>query len=374
MIRCRLQAKEERRLLRGHLWAYRNEFAEIPETEDGEVVDVFSAQGRFVGRGFYQAQGGIAVRLLARRQCALDAAFLAEKLETALRFRERIFPGENVYRWVFGESDGLPGLVADRYGSLVSAQTACSFYRSRADALAQAFLSHDGVTGVRFVVCDQVQRFGDVPAQVECVVDGAKVGVAVEAGQKTGMFLDQRANAFAARRYASGARVLDAHCYIGLWTVHAALAGAAHVTAVDTSAPAVELAEANARRNGVEAHCEFACADVTEVLQRGDTYDLIVLDPPAFAKSHAHERKALGLYQTLNSVAMKAVASGGVLVTSSCSHFVSREWFMETLKRAATQVQRQVWILEERGAAPDHPVLMAMPETAYLKCVVLRVL
>jgi 23S rRNA (cytosine1962-C5)-methyltransferase len=110
------------------------------------------------------------------------------------------------------------------------------------------------------------------------------------------------------------------------------------------------------------------------VLQRGDTYDVIVLDPPAFAKSHAHERKALGLYQTLNSAAMKAVASGGVLITSSCSHFVSRESFMETLKRAATQVQRQVWILEERGAAPDHPVLMAMPETAYLKCVVLRVL
>jgi len=360
--------------LRGHLWVYRNELAETPDAEDGEIVDLLSAQGRFVGRGFYQAQGGIAVRLLSRKPVRIDAEFLTDRIAAARRFRERIFPNETVYRWVFGESDGIPGLVADRYGSVVSGQTSCRFYGPYVDQLATAFLSCDGVSGARMEVSGEVHRYGAVPGRVECVVDGVRVTVDVDAGQKTGMFLDQRTNWRAAGAYAREARVLDGHCYIGLWSLHAALAGATHVTAVDTSAQAIEAARRNAEINGVADRCAFEHADIAAVLQRGERYDLVILDPPAFAKSHAQAFKARGVYQTLNCSAIKVIEAGGVLVSSSCSHFVTLDEFLEILKRAATAAQRQVWILDIRGAAPDHPVLMAMPETQYLKCVTLRML
>ena len=149
MERVRLKEKEERRLLRGHPWVYRNELDGVPSLEDGAVVDVVAHRGRFIGRGFYQAEGGIAVRLMTRKSRSLDGALWIERLSGAKSFRERLFPGENVYRWIFGESDGLPGFVADRYGSVVAAETSCAFYAAQADALAQTFLSHDGVEGVR---------------------------------------------------------------------------------------------------------------------------------------------------------------------------------------------------------------------------------
>ncbi len=371
---ARLNPKEERRLLRGHLWAYRNEFAQLPDVEDGGLVEVVASSGRSVGVGFYQAQGGIAVRLLARKPAAIDGAFFAERIAAARRFRETIFPDETVYRWVFGESDGLPGLVIDRYGAVVAVETACAFYGPWLDAVAEVLLTTEGVDGIRAVCCGGVHRYGQVPPEAACRVDGVEVKVRIESGQKTGLFLDQRANWPMVRRYACGARVLDGHCYVGLWSVHAALAGAKYVVGVDTSGQAIEMAAAHAEAAGVSDRCRFERADIEEVLSRGDRYDCIVLDPPAYAKSRAHERKALAQYQALNAAAMQALEPGGILITSSCSHFVSAEAFLETLKRVAISAQRQAWILDVRGAAPDHPVLMAMPETSYLKCVVMRLL
>jgi len=369
----RLLPKEERRLLRGHLWAYRNEFAEIPEIQDGEIVDVLSAEGRFVGRGFYQGQGGIAVRILAWHQTDITPAFFANRIETARAFRETLFPGETTYRWVFGESDGLPGLVADRYGSVVVVHTSCSFYRSRIDSMSASLLAHEGVEGIRAEICGETRRYGTVPEKTDCTVDGLRVRVDIETGQKTGLFLDQRMNWPILRRFANGKRVLDGHCYVGLWSIHAALAGASHVTAADTSAAAIDCARINAGLNGVLERCSFERKDVMEALEGKGRYDVIVLDPPALAKSRAQERKALGLYQTLNTAALKALDPGGVLITSSCSHFVTAEDFLEILKRATAAARRQTWLLEVRGASLDHPVLTAMPETAYLKCVTLRV-
>ncbi|NIA12962.1 MAG: methyltransferase domain-containing protein [Nitrospiraceae bacterium] len=374
MKHLQLKPREDRRLLRGHLWAYRNEFAQLPEAEDGEVVDVFGDSRRLVGRGFYQREGGIAVRILDRRQPTIDGKFLAGHLARARLFRERLFPGQDVYRWVFGETDGLPGFVADRYGSVVACATPCAFYTPFADDLAKAFLSHDGVEGVRVVIRGHVHTFGEVPDTIECTVDGIRMGVDLSQGQKTGLFLDQRANSLAARPFMQGGRVLDGHCYVGQWSCHAAAAGAQQVLGVDTSEAAIELARANAERNGAADVCGFERADVMEILSRGDRYDCVLLDPPAFAKSRAQQRKALSLYQSLNRAGMEAVEPGGILVTSSCSHFVTRDAFLETLKRAANAARRQVWILDVRGAAPDHPVLMAMPETDYLTCATLRVL
>ena len=371
---AKLNAREERRLRRGHCWCFRNEFARLSSLEDGQVVDVLSNRGAFIGRGFYQAEGGIAVRLLAHHQVPIDARFLRASVDRALRFRERCFPETTVYRWVFGESDGLPGFVADRYGAVVAAQTSCAFYSAHADALAQAFLDHEGVRAVRTTVRGDTRWYGDGPAPVVCDVDGVQVGVDLDSAQKTGLFLDQRINCREMRRFAPGTRVLDGHCYVGVWSCHAARAGAASVLGVDTSAQAVESARENAGRNGLDARCTFETADIADVLQRDARYDLVILDPPALAKSRSQTPKALKAYQALNRDAMRAIDSGGILVTSSCSHFVDGRAFLEVLKRAAAAAQCRAWILDVRGAGPDHPVLLAMPETAYLTCVTLRVL
>lgn len=375
MKRLQLKEKEERRLLRGHLWAFRNELADIPAgMADGQPVDLYAARGQFVGRGFYQGQGGIAMRIATRRQEELDEAFFIRRIADARAFREKVFPGEDVYRWVFGESDGLPGFVADRYGATVVAQSACAFYKDAREEIARAFLAQGGVSGLRLTVGSEVFCFGEPAEEAQCSVNGVQVRVDLAGGQKTGLFLDQRMNWRAIEPFAPGAHVLDAHCYVGMWSCHAARAGAAEVLGVDTSEAAIARATEHAVLNGVEQTCRFERADVMEVLTRGDKYDLIVLDPPALAKSRAQAGHAQGLYLRLNRTALEALNPGGILATSSCSHFVDREEFLEILKRAATGAQRKAWFIDVRGPAPDHPVLLSMPETAYLKCVLLRTL
>lgn len=368
-----LKAREERRLLRGHLWAYRNEFEQLPDLEDGELVDVYASNRRFVGRGFFQAEGGIAVRLLSRHQESIDEAFLADRIAQARAFRERLFPGETVYRWIFGESDGLPGWVADRYGPVVCAQTSCAFYRERQENLADAFLAQPDIKGVVIHAATEIHRYGRLSETLEVSLDGLRVNVDIGAAQKTGLFLDQRANYQEIRSFAAGARVLDGHCYVGLWSCHAALAGATSVLGVDTSTLAIERARANAALNGVSGGCRFECAEVERILERDDRYDVVILDPPAFVKARAQLRKGLVRYEALNTAALKAVEPGGVLITSSCSHFVDASAFLEMLKRAAANAQRRAWLVELRGAAPDHPALLSMPETSYLKCAIVRV-
>lgn len=368
-----LKPKEERRLLRGHLWAFRNEFQHLPEAPDGTLMDVFTSNRRFVGRGFYQAAGGIGVRLLSRHQEAIDETFFAARVNEARAFREQCFPGARTYRWLYGESDSLPGLVADRYGALVTMHTACAFYAAWAECLASCFMHTDGVEGVIFRDGGAPRTFGAVPESVEFELEGLALQLDPWAAQKTGLFLDQRWNRLAMTPYAAGRRVLDGHCYHGLWSCHAAKAGAMEVVGVDTSETALVTARGNAERNGVDAVCRFECAGVEEVLARGEMYGLIVLDPPAFAKTRAQLTKALTRYTALNKAAFESLEPGGILVTCSCSHFADTEAFHETIKRAAAASGRRAWLLEMRGAAPDHPVLLSMPETAYLKCAILRV-
>jgi 23S rRNA (cytosine1962-C5)-methyltransferase len=374
MDKAILKPKEDRRLLRGHLWAYRNEFAKLPRVDDGTIVDVESDRGRFVGRGFYQEAGGIAVRILTRREAEeANSDLIGRRLAKAKEFRERLYPGERVYRWIHGESDRLPGLVVDRYDRVAVVQSACAFYAAQGDALASALLRHEGLEGVQLNMPGGRRNAGNVPSSVEVSIAGLRFEVDLSQGQKTGLFLDQRENAQTIRPLAAGARVFDGHCYSGQWSCHLAAAGAASVLGVDSSEPAIAQARANAERNGVSDQCIFECGDIQSALRRGNRYDVVLLDPPALAKSRGQAKKAAGLYQGLNKDAMQAVEPGGYLVTSSCSHFVDGPTFLEILKRAARAAQRDVWLVEERGAARDHPILLSMPETAYLNCVVLRV-
>lgn len=373
MKHAKLQPKEERRLLRGHLWAYRNEFASLPGLEDGEVVDVVASNNRFVGRGFYQASGGIAVRLLSNTQREVDRAFFVRRLTAAKACRETLFPGSNVYRWVYGESDRLPGLIVDRYGDVAAMHSSCAFYQLHAGLLAEILMDDFGLAGVRFEHGESSQDYGKVPETFEVTLDGLRVNIALAGSQKTGLFLDQRANLALLKPLVNGRSVLDTHCYVGAWSCTAALNGAARVHGVDTSGRAIEAARQNAALNGVDDRCTFEEADAAVVLTREERYDVVILDPPALAKSRTQTGRALKRYHALNKDAMAAVNEGGYLITCSCSSFVDREAFLEMLKRASTSAQRQAWLVDVRGAAPDHPVLLSMPETSYLKCAVLRV-
>lgn len=369
-----LKPNEERRILRGHLWIYRNEFASLPEVRDGEVFDVFTPARRFVCRAFFQQAGGIAGRVLSFHQEAVDSSLLRKCLEQALRLRERLFPDSKVYRWVHGESDFLPGLVVDRYDSVVVVQSSCAFYRLHRETLAAQLLEVGALATVAIIgeqgmevygepLCPQEVRFGDVYARVS-----------LEDAQKTGLFLDQRENWPEIKRFAGEAEVLDAYCYHGLWGLHAALAGARSVTGIDTSEAAVNQACANAQRNGVADRCAYEKGRVEQVFDSGRSFDVIVLDPPAFAKSRRQIKKAMGMYEEINRSALKALRPEGILITCSCSHFITRDLFLEVLKRASRSASRPVRMLAVRGASPDHPVLPAMPETEYLKCVIVQAL
>lgn len=368
-----LKPKEERRIQRGHLWAYRTEFQKLPEVEDGALVDVFSSQRRFVGRGFYQAQGGIAVRILSRHQDTIAPSHFQARIQSALALRQQLFAGAQAYRWLFGESDGMPGLVADRYGSVVSVQSSCKFYVPWMESIAQLLLAEEGVSGVRFQVAYTIETYGDVPDDLTFDLEGLSVTLQLEGAQKTGMFLDQRFNRLSPMPFANGARVFDGHCHLGLWACHAAKAGAGEILAVDSSQAALDLAQANAVANGVADTIDFRCGDVEEILAEEEPFDIVIVDPPAFAKGRSQAKKAQGRYLELNRAAIRATKPGGYLFASSCSHFVNNADFLDILKRAASTEKRTLQLLELRGAAPDHPVLLSMPETAYLKCAVLRV-
>ena len=371
---CMLKPNEERRILRGHLWIYRNEFSVPPEMPDGAVFDVFSSSRRFVCRAFYQEEGGIAGRVLSWHQETVDGAFLRKRLEQALRLRGRLFPDSRVYRWVHGESDFLPGLVIDRYDSVAAVHSSCAFYRQQRDALAGALLKTDALATLAFACEQGLEVRGEPLCSREILFKEVRALIPPADVQKTGLFLDQRENWPEIRRFARDATVLDAYCYHGLWGIHAALAGARSVTGIDSSEPAVRQARLNAELNGVDDRCHYEKGRVEELFDSSGTFDVIVLDPPAFAKSRGQVKKAMGLYEEINRKALKALQPEGILVTCSCSHFITREVFLEVVKRAARSVSRPVRVLAVRGAGPDHPVLPVMPETEYLKCVILQAL
>jgi 23S rRNA (cytosine1962-C5)-methyltransferase len=372
MKRIRLKPREDRRLRRGHLWVFRNELQDPPDASEGELVDVVGSDGRFVARGFFESTGGIAVRLLSRHEHPVDAEFFAAAVDRAAALRATLYPGTTACRLLFGESDGLPGLVADRYGPVIAVQTSCRFYALHAEPLAAALARLDGVEGVRFDAPGGVTWHGVQRDRVEIDLDGARFEVDVEQGQKTGFFLDQRENSRLMARLAPGRRVFDGHCYTGLWSIRAALAGAEAVTGVDSSEAATSRAATNAALNGVADRCRFETGDAAGALGGEARYGVVCIDPPALAKSRNHVKKSMGLYQALNRSALQALEPGGYLVSSCCSHFVDADTFLESVKRAARQAQRDLQLLQVSGASPDHPLLLAMPETRYLTCAVFR--
>ncbi|MBI3611435.1 MAG: class I SAM-dependent rRNA methyltransferase [Nitrospirae bacterium] len=383
-----IKPQATKRLKTGHPWIFSNELVRLPkELEPGRLVDVKSRSGEWIGRGYFNPRSLIAVRLLSREPVDIDENFLERKISRAQAFREPWPSGEEAYRVVFGEADGLPGLIIDRYGSVLAVQ----FLTAGMDRLTEPILK---VLVKRFQPVAVVARndtaarsleglpqekrllYGEVPPAVVIQKNGLSFEVDVLEGQKTGFFLDQSENYRQMDGPAHNARVLDAFCYTGAWGLHAARYGAKEVIGLDSSEKAVLQAQRNAERNGLTSICNFIREDVFEGLRRlhaaGERFDTIILDPPAFAKSRPKVRQAIRGYKEINRLAMMLLSPAGTLITCSCSHLVGNEMFREMLVSAAADAKKSFYITAWRTQGRDHPVDLSIPETHYLKCVILE--
>ncbi|MCL6553187.1 MAG: class I SAM-dependent rRNA methyltransferase [Firmicutes bacterium] len=388
--RVRVTPSGERRLAAGHLWVFDGEVAALDgQPGPGDVVDVASRRGRFLGRGDFNPQSRIRVRLLTRHDEAIDDALLTRRLRTALALRARVVAATTACRLVFGEGDLLPGLVVDRYGDVLVMQTLTAGMERRRAALAAllqeltgaqaVYLRNDAkVRTLEGLPLYQEFAIGEASTRVEIVEGPAQFVVDVARGQKTGWFCDQRENRLAIAPLARGARVLDAFCYTGAFGVHAALAGAEMVLGLDVAADAVALEQAHAARNGVAARCTWQAGDAFETMRRllgaGERFDLVILDPPAFARSKEAVPRALVGYKEINLSALRLLRREGFLVSCSCSWHVDEQMLWGAILDAARDARRELRLVEFRSQARDHPMLATMPETRYLKCFVLQVL
>jgi len=382
-----LRRNEERRLLAGHPWIFSNEIAETRGTPAaGDLVEILSGAGKMLGVGFYNPHSLIAVRRLSPHLAEPNAAFFHARLARCLELRTWLYPGQTSYRLVHGESDGLPGLVIDRYNEYIAIQTfSCGMDRLLGticdqieDLLHPAGIVERNESPLRDLE-NLPRRTGILRGQVGPTVH-RELDVCFTVhpleGQKTGFFLDQRENRLLLRRFCAGVTVLDAFCNDGGFALHAARAGAASVEALDISAEAIDRARANATLNRLEnVRCEVA--DVFDTLksmgEAGRKFDVVVLDPPSFTRSRKNVASARRGYRDLNAAAMRVLRKGGILLSASCSHHITGETFLDAIGEAGRRSGRELQLLDWRGAAPDHPVLPQVPETAYLKCAVMCV-
>ncbi len=381
----------------GHPWIYEAEvLGQEGGIENGALADAVSENGRYLGTGLISLQSRIRLRLLSRNaNDRFDSAFWERRIRYAWAYRKTVLGAEDLSccRVIFGEADGFPGLTVDRFNDLLVTQTLSVGMERLKDLLFPLLLRilrEDGqaIRGIferndaairSLEGLDQGKGWFPVPGETppaspltEICENGIFYAVDVENGQKTGFFLDQKYNRLAVAKLASGRRVLDCFTHTGSFALNAAKGGAEHVTAVDVSAAAVEMARKNAERNGLADRMDFVTADVFELLPElsvggGTPYDFIILDPPAFTKSRKTVESAERGYKEINYRAMKLLPRGGYLATASCSHFMPDELFVRMLRSAARDAGVELRQIEARQQAPDHPILWNVPETSYLK-------
>ena len=409
-----LKAKEERELLQGFPWVYDNEIHSVKavaadgsgvktsslsdcQVEDGAVVEVYGSKGGFLGSGVLNRRSKIAVRLIGRDHAdqimADPAAYWNRAVRSAVNVRRLSFDDSESVRLVFGEADFIPGLVVERYvaedGSYLVVQflaLACELFRKELvaaliDCCRPKAIYERSDAGIRAKEGLE-ERQGWIYKSGKNVItieeNSLRLRVDIAQGQKTGYFLDQKLNREAIKRFCHGKKVLDAFSHTGAFGLNAFKAGAKSVLSVDISEEAVELINENIRGNDAQAVMSAQCADVFDLLKQyeaaGEKFDVIVLDPPAFTKSAKQIQKAYGGYKEINLRAMRLLNEGGILVTCSCSYYFDSNTFYSMLTHAAMDSHRRLQVLEKRGAAPDHPILMGYPKSEYLKCAICRVL
>jgi 23S rRNA (cytosine1962-C5)-methyltransferase len=384
----RLKRNEDRRLHAGHLWIFSNEVdtrqTSLAKFKAGELVRVLAHNDRALGLAYVNPQSLISARLLETWRIP-DAAWLAVRIRAARDLRERLYP-KPYYRLVYGESDGLPGLVIDRFGSTCVVQIGTAGMEKLKVPIGQALEEVVRCDALLFKNDSSARDMEGLPRYVEAakgaigdgtiIEDGLEFSVPLAEGQKTGWFFDQAANRRALAKYLrKGVRVLDMFSYVGAWGVRAAHGGAREVLCVDSSAAALDAAASNAERNKV--HIVPVRGDAFDVLEnlvkKGDRFDIVIVDPPAFAKRKKDLPKALAAYRRLNQLAMQVIVNDGILVSCSCSHHVSPEDLQDAIAKAARAAGKHLQILEMGGQSPDHPVHPAIPETRYLKAYFCRV-
>ena len=392
--------KAQRMLDEGHIWVYGEEIASADDgIADGEIVDVFSEKNKYLGSGFYNGRSKIAVRLLSKNaNDVFDAAFFRRRVCYAVDYRKTVMHGDlSCTRLIFGDADGFPGLIADKFSSVIVTQIMSLGIEQRKDTVYAALID---VLRERGEEVSCLYERGDVAVRAkeglpntcgyyrydglnECqetadiTENGIRYRVDFIRGQKTGFFLDQKQNRLAAAEIAAGKTVLDCFTHTGAFALNCAKGGAKSVTAVDISAEAIARSKENAALNGT-TNVDFICADVFDYLDelykaKLRPYDYIILDPPAFTKSTKTVNAAYRGYKEINTKAMRLLPRGGYLATCSCSHFMTDALFRQMLLEAAKEANVQVRVAKYLQQAPDHPVLLGVPETEYLKFYILQI-
>lgn len=380
----RLTAKGWRWQRTGHPWIYRDDLAAPPALPGGELVRVLDHQGRFLGQAFYSAKSRIALRLLTYAAEAVDQSFWEQRLARALAFRRRVVADTDAYRLIYGEADGFPGLITDYYAGHLVLQILhpgmerllpeiIDLLKTNLSPISITLRNEVEVRSLEGLPLGVSTVWGELPPLVEVREGDVRLLVDILGGQKTGLFLDQRENRLAAGAYGNG-EALDCFANQGGFALHLARK-AKKVTLVETSAPALTRARENALLNGLdnlEPVKENVFAFLKQAVAGGRRYDLIVLDPPAFAKSRRDRESAVKGYHEINRRAFQLLNPGGVLLTCSCSYNLSEPEFLEIVRGAAADAHRQARLIERRGAARDHPALLSLPESLYLKCFILE--
>jgi 23S rRNA (cytosine1962-C5)-methyltransferase len=374
------------RIRRGHLWVYRSDIIKDKDAEAGAIVAVRDERGTVLGKAFFSSKSQISIRLLTRGDITIDEAFFIRRFSDADRLRKRLNVDPVFSRRIYAEGDLLPGLIIDRYGDRAVVQNLIQaadriqplitkIVEERYQPRSILFRNDSRVRELEGLELKQETVGEPVPGVVVVDEDGKEIAISLTGGQKTGSYLDQSENHRAARRYAQG-QALDAFSYAGGFAIQIA-EKCERVECVDISPPAVEMARANAERNGLK-NVECIEANVFDYMRdryrERRRYDTIILDPPAFAKDKKSVESALRGYKEINNRAMRLLRSGGILITCSCSHHLSEGLFAEMLAEAARDAGCWVRILERRTQASDHPILLAMPETRYLKCFIAEVI
>lgn len=397
-----ISPKGTRWVEQGHPWIYEAEVVSGGEdAENGVLVDAVSEKGKYLGTGFLSRKSKIRVRLISRNaNDRFDAAFWKRRIKYAWDYRKVVMGSDTgCCRVIFGEADGFPGLTVDRFSELLVVQTLSVGMERIKDTLfpllaevlredeqdIRGIFERNDVAIRELEGLEQYKGWYPLPGEThpespvtEICENGIFYKVDVENGQKTGFFLDQKYNRLAVARLANGRRVLDCFTHTGSFALNAALGGAEHVTAVDISASAIEMAKANAQRNGLDGKMDFLVADVFDLLpelgkQGKAPFDFIILDPPAFTKSRKTVAGAERGYKEINLRALKLLPRGGYFATASCSHFMPSELFVKMLKSAAADAGVELRQIEARQQAPDHPILWNVPETDYLKFYIFQV-
>jgi 23S rRNA (cytosine1962-C5)-methyltransferase len=388
-----LQPRRARPFYGRHPWVFAGAVAAVEgDPADGAAVDLYSHAGNFVARGLYNSQSKIRVRLYSwSPDVPLDDAFFRSRLDAAARLRGPVLgldgPGR-ACRLVFSEGDGLSGCAIDRYANWVVVQFTALGVAQRRELIADWLTERYAPRGVYLRTERGIGKLeglelhdgplrGEVPSEpVEIEENGLRFLVQLAEGQKTGFYLDQRGNRRAVARYAAGRRVLDAFCYSGGFGLYAARAGAREVLGVDVSEPALQLARANAERNGL-TNLSWVREDVFAALDglvtAGERFGLVVLDPPKFARARHAVEEALRGYRRLQAQALRLLEADGILVTCCCSGLIDTTMLEDLLAQLAAETGREIQVLERRGQAPDHPVAVTCPESNYLKCLICRV-